>query len=148
MAVAKGLGYASWAVAIRDLSLPGAWGPNFAHIVLDNWGLLSHCLFDETRVESKLSSYGAQYVGKGPSLGHTPCILGESSTFPGYVASWLRLKFVPWLLGRWSREGLDDETWILNTSFFSLSLLVSWSKACACRSLSCYRLSILSHQLK
>ena len=50
--VAEGPGYASWAMVVHDLSLPGACGPNFARIASDNWALLLHCLFDETRVES------------------------------------------------------------------------------------------------
>ena len=74
MGTTEKLRYSSWVVAICGLSLPGACGPNLACIVSDNWGLLSRCLFDETRVESKLSSCDARYVGKGPSLGHTPRI--------------------------------------------------------------------------
>ena len=81
-------------MAVCGPSLPGACGPNLARIASNNWGLLSRCLFDETRVESELSSYCARYVGKGPSLGHTPCTLGEGSAFPGYVASWSCLELV------------------------------------------------------
>ena len=92
---AERLGYVSWVAAACDLSLPGACGPNIAHIVLDNWGLLSLCLFDETRVESKLSSCGARYIGKGHLLGHSSRISGAISVIPGYVASWLCLEFVP-----------------------------------------------------
>ena len=125
MGTAKGLGYSSWVVAVCGLSLPGACGPNLVRIASDNWGLLSRCLFDETRVESELSSCGERYVGKGPSLGSTPRISREGSTIPGYAISWLCLEFVHWPLGHWSRGGPEDETWILNTSFSSLSLLVS-----------------------
>ena len=87
MGVAEGLGYASWAMVVRDLSLPGAYSPNLARIASNNWGLLSHCFFNETEVESKFSSCGVRYVGRGPSLGHTQCTLGEGSVFLGYVAS-------------------------------------------------------------
>ena len=87
MGAAEGPGYASWAMVVHDLSLPGACGPNFARIASDNWALLLHCIFVETRVESELSSCDARYVGRGHLLGHTPCTLGEGSTFPGYVAS-------------------------------------------------------------
>ena len=59
MGAAEGPGYVSWAVVARGLFLPGACGPNLARTMPDNWGLLSRCLFDETRVESERSSYGA-----------------------------------------------------------------------------------------
>ena len=36
MGATEGLGYASWVVVVRDLSLPGACGPNLAHITSDN----------------------------------------------------------------------------------------------------------------
>ena len=82
-------------MVVRGLSLPGACGPNLARIASDNWDFLLHCLFDEMRVESELSSCGVQQVGKGPSPGHTSCMLGEGgSAFPGYVTSWLCLEFV------------------------------------------------------
>ena len=54
-----GLGYVSQVAAVGGLSLPVSYGPSLAHIASDNWGILSRYLFDETRVESKLSSYGA-----------------------------------------------------------------------------------------
>ena len=57
--VTGGLGYTSQVAAVGGLSLPGAYGPSLARIASDNWGLLSRCLFDETRVESELSSYEA-----------------------------------------------------------------------------------------
>lgn len=79
----------------------------------------------------------------GPS-GHTPRVLGEGLAFPGYVASWMHLGS----LGCWLREGSEDETWILNISFSSLSLIVSKSKACTCLSLSRCRLSMFSGQSK
>ena len=58
----------------------------------ENWDFLLHCLFDEMRVESEFSSCGAQQVGKGPSLGHTPCTLGgalrsRDTWPPGYAWS-------------------------------------------------------------
>ena len=59
MGAAAGLGYVSQVAAVGGLSLPGACGPNLACIASDNYGLLSRCLFDETQVESELSSYGA-----------------------------------------------------------------------------------------
>ena len=95
MGATEGPGYAFWFMVVRSLFLLGACGPNLACIASDKWGLLSHCLFDETQVEFQLSSCSARYVGRGPSLGHTPCTLGEGSTFLGYVASWLCQEFVP-----------------------------------------------------
>ena len=58
MGVTGGLGYVSQVTAVGGLYLPGACGPSLARIALDNWGFLSHCLFDETRVNSELSSCG------------------------------------------------------------------------------------------
>ena len=60
MGTTEGPGYASWVVVVHDLSLPGTCGPNLAHITSDNWGFLSRRLFDETRVESKISFYGVR----------------------------------------------------------------------------------------
>lgn len=57
MGAVEGLGYASQVAAVHGLSLLGACGPNLARIVSDNWGLLSHCLFDEALVEFELSSW-------------------------------------------------------------------------------------------
>ena len=59
MGTAARLGYVSRVAAVGGLSLPGACGPNLTRIASDNCGLLSRCLFDETQVESELSSYGA-----------------------------------------------------------------------------------------
>ena len=58
MCATGGLGYVSQVAAIGGLSLLGACGPNLACIASDSWGLLSRCLFDETLVESELSSCG------------------------------------------------------------------------------------------
>lgn len=60
MGATEGLGYASWVVVVRDLSLLSAYGPNLARIALDNWDYLSRHLFDKTRVESEISSCGAR----------------------------------------------------------------------------------------
>ena len=57
---AEGLGYASWVVATLGFPIPSVCGPNLARIVSDSWDFLSHLLFYETRVESKLSSNGVQ----------------------------------------------------------------------------------------
>ena len=51
------------------------WSPSFRLVVRDKWV-------------------------KGPLLSRTPHISGKGSTFPGYVASWLCLEFVPWPLSR------------------------------------------------
>ena len=59
MGATGGLGYVSQVAAVGGLSLPGACGPSLSSIASDSWGLLSRCLFDETRVEFKLSSCGA-----------------------------------------------------------------------------------------
>ena len=56
----EGPRYASWVVAILGFPISGVCGPNLARIVSDSWDFLSHLLFYETRVESKLSSNGAQ----------------------------------------------------------------------------------------
>ena len=45
--VTIGSGCASQVVATNDLGLPGSCGPSLARIVLNNWDLLSRCLFDE-----------------------------------------------------------------------------------------------------
>ena len=56
----EGPGYASWVVATLGFPIPSVCGPNLVRIVSDSWDFLSHLLFYETRVESKLSSSGAQ----------------------------------------------------------------------------------------
>lgn len=67
---------------------------------------------------------------------------GAGLVLPRYIAFWLHLG----LLGSWQNVG-SEETWILNTSFSSLSLLVSQSKACTCLSLSQYHFFMFSrHQ--
>ena len=58
------------------------------------------------------------------------------------------LEFVRCLLGYWLRGGHDEDTRIRNMSFSSLSLLISWSRACTCLSFLHWRLSILSRQSK
>ena len=121
----EGLGYVSQVAAIGGLSLPGACGLSLTCIASNNWGLLSRCLFDETRVESELSSCGAWYIGKGRSWGRSLRISRATPMVPGYATPWLSLEFAPWPLNRWSWGGPEDETWIRNTSFSSLSLLVS-----------------------
>ena len=47
MRVTRGSGCASQVAATGGLGLPGSCGPSLAHIVPDNWDLLSRCLFDE-----------------------------------------------------------------------------------------------------
>ena len=97
-----GLGYVSQVAAVGSLSLPGSCGPNLARIAFDNWGFLSHCLFDERRVESELSSCGAWYVGTSRSRDRSSRILGMTPVVPGYTDFGLGLEFAPWPLGRWS----------------------------------------------
>ena len=46
-------------------------------------------------------------------------------TVPGYIDSGSGLEFALWPLERWSREGPEDEAWMRNTTFSSLSLVVS-----------------------
>ena len=67
MGATGGLGYASQVAATGGLVLPGSYSPSLVRIAFDNWGLLSCCLFDERRVESELSCWGAWYVGVGRS---------------------------------------------------------------------------------
>ena len=67
MDVTKGSGCAPQVVATGGLGLPGSCGPSLVRIALDNWGLLSRCLFDERQVESELSSWEAWYMGVGHS---------------------------------------------------------------------------------
>ena len=57
--VTRGSGCISQVVGAGDLVFPGPCWPSLARIGSDNWGLLSRCLFDEIRVESELSSWGA-----------------------------------------------------------------------------------------
>ena len=132
----------SWVVATCYLPLmPGIWGPNRAHIVLDSCDLLSRLLFVEMRVESKLSSSGVGTVGGSFSLGNASWLLGnDTSSFC--------LEFVRLLLGCQLWERPDEDTWICKTSFSSLSLLVSRSRVFTCRSLSCWRLSMFSRYSK
>lgn len=48
MGATEGLGYTSWVVVVRGLSLLSAYGPNLACIALDNWDFLLCHLFDKT----------------------------------------------------------------------------------------------------
>ena len=50
MGAAEGPGYVSRVAIVCGPPLPSAYGPNLARITSDSWGLLSCCLFDETRV--------------------------------------------------------------------------------------------------
>ena len=95
MGATAALGYISRVAAIGGLSLPCACGPNHARIASNNWGLLSRCLFVETRVEFELSSSRAWYGGKGHSLAHSSRMSGAIFAIPGYMASWLCPEFVP-----------------------------------------------------
>ena len=67
MGATRGSGYVSQVTTTSSLVFPGSCWPSFERITFDNWGLLSHCLFDERLVESELSSWGAWYVGLGRS---------------------------------------------------------------------------------
>ena len=137
---------ASWVAATHGFpSMPGVWGLSRAHIVSDSCDLLSHLFFVEMWVESELSSNSAWQVGRNFSL-------GRISWLPEMNFASLRndifsfcLEFVRWLLGCRLQGGLDEDTWIRNTSISSLSLLISQSKDYTCRLLSCWRLSMFSH---
>ena len=67
MGATRGSGYVSQVVATGSFVFPGSYGPSLVRIASDNWGLLSRCLFDERRVESKLSSWGAWCMVVGRS---------------------------------------------------------------------------------
>ena len=69
-----------------------------------------------------------------------PCVLENALSFCFEVVHW------PFYCRLW--DGPDDNTWARNSSFSYLSLLVSWSKDCTYRSLSCWRLSMFSRQPK
>ena len=137
--VAKGLGHTFWVFTICGFPpsplVPGIWGPSLTRIAFDSWDFLSLLLFYETRVESKLSSCCEWQTRGDLCSGCIPCSAWRKSTFPGYVASSFLLELAHWLLscGLWG--GADEDTWMRNTSFSSLSLLVSWSKACTYLSL-------------
>ena len=128
--------------------MPSIWGPSLARIASDSWDFLLRLIFAETRVESKLSS-GCTWQASGDFCSDCiPCSLWKNSAFLGYVTSSFWLELAHWLLGCWLRGGVDEDTWIHNTSLSSLSLLVSWSRTCICLSFLRWRLSIFSRQLK
>ena len=76
-------------------------------------------------MESELSSWGAWYVGMSRSRYRSLRTLGMAPVVPGYIDSGSGLEFALWPLERWSREGPEDEAWMRNTTFSSLSLVVS-----------------------
>ena len=151
-----GYGWCSWRAKTcllgrRYMRFPpilGIWDPSLARIALDKWDFLSRFFFYEMRVESELSSCYVWQAGGDLWSGCILYLAWRKSTFLGYVASSFCLELARWLLGCGLRGGADEDTWIRNTSFSSLSLLISWSRACICLSLSCWRLSIFSCQLK
>ena len=67
MGATRGSGYVSQVMATSGFVFLGSCGPSLARIASDNWGLLSRCLFDERRVESELSSWGAWCMVVGRS---------------------------------------------------------------------------------
>ena len=83
--VTIGLGCVPQVVSTGGLGLPGSCGPSLARIALDNWGLLSHCLFHERRVESELSSWGVWCMGVCRSCGLTLHVSGIAPAVPGYI---------------------------------------------------------------
>ena len=87
-------GCVSQVMGASGLVFPGPCGPSLAGIASDNWGLLSHCLFDEKRVESELSSWGDWCMGMGLSCGR----ILHVSAVPGYIDSGSGLEFAPWPL--------------------------------------------------
>ena len=87
-----GSGCAPQVVATSGLVFPGSCGPSLAR---DNWGLLSRCLFDERRVESELSSWGAWCMGVCRSCGLTLPVSGMAPAVPGYLDSGSGLEFAP-----------------------------------------------------
>ena len=135
---AEGPGHASWAVATCGFPpAPSIWGPSLVRIASDSWDFLSRLFVAEMWVKSELSSCYAWQAGGDLSSGCISCSLHGNSTFPEYITFSLCLEFVRWLLGYRLRGGLDEDTWIRNTSFSPLSLLVSRSRACIWLSLSC-----------
>ena len=69
-------------------------------------------------------------------------VSGMALAIPGYIDSGSGLEFVTWPLERWRRGGPVDEAWMRSTTFSSLNLIVSWRRACSCRSLANYLLSM------
>ena len=96
----QGLGCAPQVVATGSLVFPGPCGPSLVRIAFDNWGLLSRCLFDERRVESELSAWGAWCMGVCRSCGLTLPVSGMAPIVPGYIDSGSGLEFAPWPLER------------------------------------------------
>ena len=141
--------HASWFVTTCGFPpVPSIWGSSLARIASDSWDFLLRLFFVDTRVKSELSSYGAWQTGGDLSSGCLSSSLEVNSAFPRYIAFSFCLEFIRWLLGCRLRGGPDEDTWICNTSFSSLSLLISWSRACTCRSLFRWRISILARQSK
>ena len=110
----------------------------------DSCDLLSCLIFVEMWVESKLSSNSAWQVGGNFSLGRISWLPEMNFASLGNDIFSFCLEFVRWLLGCRLQGGLDEDTWIRNTSISSLSLLISQSKDYTCRLLSCWRLSMFS----
>ena len=98
MGVTRGSGCAPQVVATGGLVFLGSCGLSLARIASDNWGLLSRCLFDERRVESELSSWGAWCMGVCRSCSLTLPVSGMAPAVPGYIDSRLGLEFAPWPL--------------------------------------------------
>ena len=98
MGVTRGSGCVSQVMGASGLVFPSPCGPSLAGIAFDNWGLLSHCLFDEKRVESELSSWGAWCMGVGRSCGRILHVSGMTPAVPGYIDSGSGLEFAPWPL--------------------------------------------------
>ena len=100
MGVTRGSGCVPQVVATGGLVFPGPCGPSLVRIASDNCGILSHCLFDERRVEFELSSWGVWCMGVCRSCDLTLPVSRMTPVVSGYIDSGSGLEFAPWPLER------------------------------------------------
>ena len=87
-------------------------------------------------------------MGVCGSCGLMLLVSGMALAVPRYIDSGSGLEFAIWPLECWRRGGPVDEAWMRSTAFSSLSLSVSWRKACSCRSLANCLLSMAWRHLE